>query len=115
MYVKFFILKNNTLINKNNSKESINKFVTQSHKKVSKCVNEIKTIDLAIPILTRLDDIFNRCRKVPPTVKRILKDRTTNFSEYCCIYTNKENIVKIIELFNVTSAYYEQLNVLLKC
>ena len=99
--------RNNTLINKNNSKESINKFVTQSHKKVSKCVNEIKTIDLAIPILTRLDDIFNRCRKVPPTVKRILKDRTTNFSEYCCIYTNKENIVKIIELFNVTSAYYE--------
>ena len=99
---------NNTFINKNNSKESINKVVTQSHKKVSKCVNESKTIYCTKPILTRLDDIIKRCRKVPPSVERILKhNRTTNSSEYCCIYTRKENIVKMIELFNVTSAYYE--------
>ena len=99
---------NNAFINNNNSKESINKVVTQSHKKVSKCVNESKTIYCTKPILTRLDDIIKRCRKVPPSVERILKhNRTTNSSEYCCIYTRKENIVKMIELFNVTSAYYE--------
>ena len=57
--------------------------------------------------MTRLDAIFNRCRKVPPIVERILKDRSTHSSEYCCIYTKKENIDNMIELFNVTSAHYD--------
>ena len=81
--------QNNTWTNKKNSKESITNLVTQSNKKVSKDANEIKKIDGPIPILTRLETIFNRCRKVPSSVKRILTGKRTHSSDYSCVYPRK--------------------------
>ena len=84
--------QNNTWTNKKNSKESITNLVTQSHKKVSNGVNKIKEIYDTIPISTRLDTIFNRCRKVPPIVERILTDKRTHCLDYRCIYTKKKTL-----------------------
>ena len=103
--------QDNTLTNQKNSKESITNLITQSNKKVSKDVHEIKKINDVISISTRLDTIFNRCRKVLPSVKRILIDKRTHSSDYSCIYSRKENIKNMIELFDVTSAHHQTTSV----
>ena len=94
-------------MNQKNSKESNTNLVTQSNRKVSKDIHEIKKIDGAIPISTRLETIFNRCRKVPPLFKRILTDKRTHSSDYICIYPRKENIENMIELFDVTLSHHQ--------
>ena len=53
----------------------------------------------------RLETIFNQRRKVPPSVKRILTDKETHPSDYTYIYSQKENIQNLLQLFNVTLAH----------
>ena len=60
-----------------------------------------------MPISIRLETMFNRCRKVPPSAKIILIDKKTHSPNYSFIHPRKENIVNMIELFNVTLAHHE--------
>ena len=48
-----------------------------------------KKTDDTIFTSRRLDTIFNQCRKVPPSVKRILIGKGTHSSDYTCIYSKK--------------------------
>ena len=50
---------------------------------------------------------FRHCRKAPETVKRISLGKGTYSSDYTCIYTKKEIIANMIELFNVTTSYLQ--------
>ena len=79
-------------------------FVSQSVRKANKNEHEIKKEKDAAFISKRLDSIFEYCRKVPLSVKRILKGKATFASDYTCIFSKIGNIKSMIQLFNVTTS-----------
>ena len=72
--------------NQINSIEKNTNLVIQSNKKVSKNVHERTKRNDAICISRRLDFIFNQCRKVPPSVRRILLGKGSIPSNFKCFF-----------------------------
>ena len=72
-----------------NSKERYILLLSQSDQKKSKKDHERKKANDENFISLSLDNIFNQCRKVPQSVKRILIDKGNHYLDYTCIYPGK--------------------------